>query len=981
MTQIYFRHLLERLHDHRAAFARMALDTPAEAATTAVALTAATLGYRTVVLIQPNAHPSTALFASTGLSLEQQARWRGSERFWHSVGEPRVFHTASLARQDARLFAELGLGEAVLAVPFSTALAEPALLDALLVAAWPLAEADPVVDLDLLELLAFQVGTACASSLRQTQLQRALGQPPDRVLHEELPVPSAVLDQLPAVVFQTDRAGRYSWLNQTWTALTGIPVAESVGAYVWAYLHPDDQRQAQQLIDAVLQGGAPVIQAELRLLPRAGTLRWVEMALMPLEHDGVVSGVTGLLTEQTEQHQAEQLQTQRHRFFERLATGASLPDVLEPLVHMLELHYPDGLGSILVCDEAGLIQSQGTSPAQPGLYTYTVTAGLQGPISGRCSIDLRGSAPLVVADVLAEPQWLAYQRAAAAQGLRACWAQPFLDQQGEPLGVVVVYYRQPRTASDAALQPLAEIAQLAASAVERRRDEGSLRDREELFRLISESTTDHIGVLDEHGNYLYASPSLRTSLGYEPTSLVGSSAFALVHPDDLATAAATWAKIDVDGVAESTFRYRTTEGTWRWFDAIGNAVSYRGSRAFISVSRDVTERRLAEQARQRLEAQLAQAQKMESIGTLAGGIAHDFNNILTAILGNVQLALLGLPPESPEYPLLEEIEKASTRAATLTRQLLTFSRYQQHERKAVDLNATISDLLQMFRRLISSTVEIAIDLTPGLPLLVADPVQIEQVVLNLAVNARDAMPGGGRLLIATRTRMLNEDDCRDYPWTRPGPYVQIEVCDSGTGMDSETQQRIFEPFFTTKQLGKGTGLGLAVVYGIIKQYDGFISVASAPGKGSTFTVSLPVQRVVSMPDEPGARPLARGGSETILVVEDEASLRQLATTTLERLGYTVVVAEDGLAAVEIFAADPQRIDLAMLDLIMPRLGGREALAQMRTIRPELRAFFVTGYDSSAERSAAEHTLSAAPVLAKPYQLDTLGLAVRQLLDS
>jgi CheY-like chemotaxis protein len=372
---------------------------------------------------------------------------------------------------------------------------------------------------------------------------------------------------------------------------------------------------------------------------------------------------------------------------------------------------------------------------------------------------------------------------------------------------------------------------------------------------------------------------------------------------------------------------------------------------------------------------------MESIGTLAGGVAHDFNNMLTAIIGNIQLVLESTPAESLDYPMLTEIEKAATRATALTRQLLTFSRRQPIERRTIDLNGTINELSQMLQRLIGEHVDVAIHLADQLALIFADPAQIQQVVMNLAVNARDAMPGGGRLLIATQEVELDEQACRNQPWARPGRYAQLIVGDTGTGMDAELQQRIFEPFFTTKERGKGTGLGLSVVYGIIKQHEGFVQVDSAPQRGTTFTIFLPVPTVALGVEAPDLSPLVRGGKETILVAEDEPSLRYLASTVLERLGYTVILAEDGLEAVNLFRANQSRIDLVILDLVMPRFSGRDALELMRSIRPDLRALFVTGYnDTDAHVPDVDTLISGANLLQKPYRVDMLGLRVREMLD-
>jgi CheY-like chemotaxis protein len=373
---------------------------------------------------------------------------------------------------------------------------------------------------------------------------------------------------------------------------------------------------------------------------------------------------------------------------------------------------------------------------------------------------------------------------------------------------------------------------------------------------------------------------------------------------------------------------------------------------------------------------------MESIGTLAGGIAHDFNNLLTAILGNTQLALDGFTAGEPERVLLTEIEQAARRAATLTNQLLAFSRRQRLERQVIDLNATMSELLNMLRRIIGEDVEIQLDLAPESPAVYADPSQIQQVLMNLAVNARDAMPAGGQLRIATRSVHLDKTDSQTYPWTRPGLYAQIVVSDDGAGIDEATQQRIFEPFFTTKEHGKGTGLGLAVVDGIVKQHDGFIQLTSRAGQGATFTIALPATAPAPLPPAtPGPQRPVRGGSETILIAEDEEMLRNLVATILRRAGYTVLLAANGEEAIEIFSQDCEAIDLVILDLIMPRIGGREAFERMRAACSSLRALFVTGYGADYDLHGDPTDLPPnATLLRKPYQVAALNQAVRDILD-
>ncbi len=384
--------------------------------------------------------------------------------------------------------------------------------------------------------------------------------------------------------------------------------------------------------------------------------------------------------------------------------------------------------------------------------------------------------------------------------------------------------------------------------------------------------------------------------------------------------------------------------------------------------------------RKSLEDQLRQAHRMESIGTLAGGVAHDFNNLLTVIIGNAQLALAKIDAGDPTYESLVEIEKVGKRAADLTGQLLVFSRRQKLAPRIVDLNDSLPDFMKMLERIIGANIEVLFETACNLPLLTADPAQIEQAVMNLAVNARDAMPSGGRITIKAREVALDKAYCEQHPLAKPGRYVRIEVSDNGTGIDAATKKRIFEPFFTTKEPGKGTGLGLSVVYGVIKQHDGFIEVDSVLGRGTTFALCVPVgvprdaEQVREVLD-----PELRGGAETILVAEDEESLRTLVQQVLGGLGYRVMLARDGLEAVEIFAQHRDQIDLVTLDMVMPRLSGRDAYERIRQFKRNVPVIFVTGYaGETAGPPYLEET--GAELLHKPYSVDMLGRKIRQVLD-
>jgi signal transduction histidine kinase len=395
---------------------------------------------------------------------------------------------------------------------------------------------------------------------------------------------------------------------------------------------------------------------------------------------------------------------------------------------------------------------------------------------------------------------------------------------------------------------------------------------------------------------------------------------------------------------------------------------------------EAAERKVAEQALVESEKRLQHSQTMEAIGTLAGGVAHDFNNLLTAIIGNAQLALAGLQREDPLYDRLIEIENSGKRGAELTRQLLIFSRRERLAPSVTDLNYTISEFAKMLRRIIGEDVELRFNAAVDLSTVFADPGQMEQVLMNLAGNARDAMPNGGELIIETQNVIVEEAYCRTRPYAKPGKYVQISVTDTGSGMDTDTQRHIFEPFFTTKEAGKGTGLGLALAYGIIKQHDGMIEVYSEAGHGTTFKIYLPAQENAVEEKVHKAEPVLRGGAETILVAEDEESLQRLLKGMLTSLGYTVILTSDGESAVEAYASHHDQIDLVLLDMVMPRMGGREAYERMRPFGNAVPAIFMSGYSAEIARSRFVLETGAA-FIQKPYGIAALGHKVRETLDA
>ncbi len=420
-------------------------------------------------------------------------------------------------------------------------------------------------------------------------------------------------------------------------------------------------------------------------------------------------------------------------------------------------------------------------------------------------------------------------------------------------------------------------------------------------------------------------------------------------------------------------RHRRKDGSLIYAEITSHVVDFGGRRSEIVLASDVTDRT-------KLEEQLRHAQKMEAVGLLAGGVAHDFNNVLTAIIGYGNLIQLKLPPADPLQSYAENIKVTAQRAAQLTQSLLAFSRKQVIHPVAIDLNALILRIEKLLKRLIREDIELRTVLTDQDTTILADSVQIEQVLMNLVTNARDAMPDGGVLTVRSELVVLDAAAVALRGYGRPGTYAMLTVSDTGEGMDERTRERVFEPFFTTKEMGKGTGLGLATVYGIVKQHQGIAEVESAPGSGTSIRVYLPIAHVPASPQAEQAPPPIRGGSETILIAEDDDAIRALIRSVLAEFGYAVIESADGEEAVRLFQEQRDRIQLLLLDVIMPKKNGRAALTEIRKTRPDIRALFISGY--SADTIDREGMLEkGVHFIAKPLSPTELLQKVRDVLDN
>ncbi|HTZ74547.1 MAG TPA: response regulator [Candidatus Aquilonibacter sp.] len=510
---------------------------------------------------------------------------------------------------------------------------------------------------------------------------------------------------------------------------------------------------------------------------------------------------------------------------------------------------------------------------------------------------------------------------------------------------------------------------------ERKIAEAALRASEARYRSLVNNATYGIYWVALDGKLLFANPALARMLGYDSAEQILAQGDTLSLFCDAAAREMVRAKFFETGRVDAAVDWKRKDGKTIHVRLNGREVAHpeNGEQCIEIIVEDITER-------QNLERQLANAQKFEAIGQLAGGIAHDFNNMVGAILGWADMGLEETEPGSRLHRHFEKVHQQGERAAALTRQLLAFARRQILEPRNMDLNNTVVETLNLLEKVLGSNIEIRANLASDLAVIRADPVQVEQVVMNLCINARDAMPNGGSLILDTSNVAFDERFCAMQPLAHPGNYVMLSVTDSGIGMDAATLDRIFEPFFTTKEVGKGTGLGLATIYGIVRQHNGFVQVYSEVGLGSTFRVYLPAAKVeVDASRVAQAAKPVRGGSETLLVAEDHEGLRHLAVETLSGLGYEVLVACDGEQALAEFERNRSRIGLILLDVVMPKLSGPEVYERICADNPNFPVVFATGYsaDISLLKKAQANGL---PILQKPYAPRDLARTIRETLD-
>jgi PAS domain S-box-containing protein len=683
-----------------------------------------------------------------------------------------------------------------------------------------------------------------------------------------------------------------------------------------------------------------------------------------------------------EASRAISLYAAHQRVLEAMAIRLPISQVLTRLVQSIEDAIPGSFGSVVLLDDSGTRMQVGAAPALPEAFKRGLHNVEIGPRVGTCGTALFRRERVIVEDIESDPLWDNYRHLARPYGLRACWCTPIISSDGNALGSFAVYYKSVRAPSPTEMSLVDDVVDLACVAIGQERAESSLRRSEAHYRAVVETAPSAIVGLNGDQTVTEWNQVAEQLMGRSRADVVGKHfGSCCLSPDARVTFDKCFHASQSHGEASACETEITRpDGSTRWvlwnMSLVVDKTSGLHAGELLAIAQDITARREAEAALRQSEQQLRHSQKMEAVGRLAGGIAHDFNNLLTVIHGNTTLALQDAEKGSAQESALREVRDASTRATALTRQLLTFSRREPVEPRLLDVNVIVADMRRMLGRLIGEHIQLDTALTTKNVTIKADRTNIEQLLLNLAVNARDAMPDGGLVTIATEHVSLDEEEAaqRELP---AGAYVKLSVSDNGTGMDEATRARAFEPFFTTKPSGEGTGLGLATVYAIAERHEGAVAIETQPGVGTTVSFWLPFVQGIAFSARSSGEHAMAAGSGTVLIVEDEEAVRHLARRVLIANGYRVLEASNGEEALVVWQKHSEDIDVLVTDVVMPKLGGQALVDRLRATRPDLSVVFCSGYSDNMLMPVREDDPHTA-FLAKPFTLHGLVERVARL---
>jgi PAS domain S-box-containing protein len=748
----------------------------------------------------------------------------------------------------------------------------------------------------------------------------------------------------------------------------GFSSEELAGSNIHCLLHVNDEAAHHELLRAERHAGAPPAHTRCRLVGRDGAWRWFDAVVHPASP---AVGPASLVVTYLDVTDLQRMEAERQVISE-VVHALNQTANLDQLLHRIH----QALKKVLYAENCFVaLHEEATDSFQfPFFADEFDTVPPPQRVGRSCTafVFRTGKAHLIPQSEF--DRLVAQNEVELVGSPSPAWLGVPLKTPTQTIGVLVVQHYQNEKAYDLRdLEFIDSVGGHIALAIERRRAEEALRKSESTFRLLFEHNPLPTWVFDsETLRFLQVNDAATRQYGYTAEQFASLTMLDIQPPESRAGLRQHIAAWPLSGQYHTQCKHMHRDGRAFNVEMISHHLEYAGRSVRLVVAQDVSER-------QSLEQQLRQAQKMEAVGRLAGGVAHDFNNLLMVIKGHTELLLNAAPLPPSLTRKIEHIDRAADRATALTRQLLAFSRMQVLQPRAMNLNTIVEGIGHLLPRLIGEDIELVIRPSASLGTIRADASQMEQILMNLAVNARDAMPGGGKLVIETSNAELDRAYSASHPVVKPGRYVLLAVSDSGTGMDAATQAHIFEPFFTTKAQGKGTGLGLATVYGVVKQSGGFIWVYSEVGQGTCFKIYLP--RVDQPAETPGAPlPLVEvpRGSETVLLSEDEQDVREVAREFLESGGYTVLEAQNGEEALQLAANHQGKISLLITDMIMPGMRGQELAARLQRERHDLHVLYMSGY---SEHSAADGPAPQNPVrmLTKPFSRSALLRTVRELL--
>jgi len=719
---------------------------------------------------------------------------------------------------------------------------------------------------------------------------------------------------------------KFQLINPQFLQLTGYKEDEFLSKDSLAFILPEDRNIVRENTIKMLKGEL-TLPFELRVINKTGETRWIEQTITSIHYNGRPA-VLGYYVDISESKLVEQELRKSEERYRMLFKQSPLG-----IMHF------DQKGVIVDCNEK-FIEIMGSSRER--LIGFNMLKSLR------------------------DKKMLSAVEGALSEGT-GYYEGDYLSVTGGKLTPMRAIYNRITSEDGSFLGGLS----LYEDITERKRAEEELQGSEERLQTILDSLQAGVVCINaETHTIVDANPAAIEMIGAPKDQIIGHVCHKYICPAEKGKCPITDLGQEVDN-SERTLL--TATGAEIPILKTATPILLSGQAHLLDIFIDITEKK-------KLEAQLQQAQKMEAIGTLAGGIAHDFNNILQAIFGYTQILLIGKEPSDPDYEKLEAIEKSAQRASDLTKRLLIFSRKVESKLRPMDLNNEIEQVSKMLESTIPKMITIELHLVENLKIINADPVQIEQIMMNLGVNARDAMPDGGRLIFETENVILDEEYCKTHLGARPGQYVKLSISDTGHGMDKEILRHIFDPFYTTKETGKGTGLGLAMVYGIVKSHSGYIMCYSEPDEGATFKIYFPViEKETERVESKKEKVPIEGGNETILLVDDEEAIRELAEDILTRFGYKVLMASDGETALEIYREKKEEINLVILDIIMPGMGGRKCLEELLKMNPKSRIIIASGYFINGP---AKEVLKAGAkgFISKPYDMRGMLQTVRKILD-